>query len=307
MATTTNFGWETPDDTDLVKDGALAIRTLGSAIDTSLVDLKGGTTGQILSKASNTDLDYTWINNDQGDITEVQAGTGISVASGTGPIPIVTNTVATAFDAKGDLIGGTGADTFARLAVGTNNQVLTADSATATGLKWATPSSGALTLITTNSFSGSSAVTVDNVFSSTYDNYLLLFTIDSASTNSTYNAIYLRAAGADVVTNYETQRIRSDSSTTTVTGDNDPVGNDEMYIGDNNTAENGSSVTTMNLYSPNRARYTCAQTHLTSNWGNWLTGNISMWQKTTTQFTGFKLAVSSGTITGNVSVYGYSK
>ena len=77
-----------------------------------------------------------------GDITEVQAGTGISVASGTGPIPIVTNTVATAFDAKGDLIGGTGADTFSRLAVGTNGQVLTADSTTATGLKWATASGG---------------------------------------------------------------------------------------------------------------------------------------------------------------------
>ena len=61
MATTTNFGWTTPDDTDLVKDGAAAIRTLGSAIDTSLVDLKGGTTGQLLSKNSNTDMDFTWI------------------------------------------------------------------------------------------------------------------------------------------------------------------------------------------------------------------------------------------------------
>jgi len=90
MANTTNYNWETPDDTDLVKDGAAAIRTLGNSIDTSFVDLKGGTTGQILSKASNTDLDYTWIANDQGDITEVQAGTGISVASGTGPIPVVS-------------------------------------------------------------------------------------------------------------------------------------------------------------------------------------------------------------------------
>lgn len=90
MANTTNFGWETPDDTDLVKDGALAMRTLGNAIDTSFVDLKGGTTGQVLSKNSNTDLDFTWVTG--GDITEVQAGTGISVASGTGPIPVVTNT-----------------------------------------------------------------------------------------------------------------------------------------------------------------------------------------------------------------------
>lgn len=61
MATTTNFGWTTPDNTGYVKDGALAIRTLGSAIDTSLVDLKGGTTSQVLSKTSNTDMDFTWV------------------------------------------------------------------------------------------------------------------------------------------------------------------------------------------------------------------------------------------------------
>jgi uncharacterized protein YndB with AHSA1/START domain len=61
MPTTSNFGWTTPADTDLVKDGAAAIRTLGNGVDASLVDLKGGTTGQVLSKATNTDLDYTWI------------------------------------------------------------------------------------------------------------------------------------------------------------------------------------------------------------------------------------------------------
>lgn len=60
MATTTAFGWETPDDTDLVKDGAAAIRTLGSSIDTSMSELKGGTTGQLLSKTSATDMDFTW-------------------------------------------------------------------------------------------------------------------------------------------------------------------------------------------------------------------------------------------------------
>jgi len=118
MATTTNFGWETPDDTDLVKDGALAMRTLGNAIDTSLVDLKGGTTGQVLSKTSNTDMDFTWVTSD--DANAIQ------------------NAIV---DAKGDLITATAADTPARLAVGTNGQVLTVDSTTATGLKWATASS----------------------------------------------------------------------------------------------------------------------------------------------------------------------
>lgn len=60
MATTTNFSWTTPDDTSLVKDGAAAIRSLGSAIDTSMMDLKGGTTGQTLTKNSNTDMDFVW-------------------------------------------------------------------------------------------------------------------------------------------------------------------------------------------------------------------------------------------------------
>lgn len=60
MATTTNFGWTTPNDTDLVKDGALSIRTLGNGVDTSMSKLLGGTTGQVLAKASGTDLDFSW-------------------------------------------------------------------------------------------------------------------------------------------------------------------------------------------------------------------------------------------------------
>ena len=95
MATTTNYGWTTPNDTDLVKDGAAAIRTLGSSIDTTVFN---------------------------------NASAGI-------PKTIV--------DAKGDIIAATAADTVARLAVGANGTVLTADSAETTGLKWAVPAGGA--------------------------------------------------------------------------------------------------------------------------------------------------------------------
>jgi hypothetical protein len=61
MATTTpNFGWSVPTSGDFVKNGATAIETLGDSIDASMVDLKGGTTGQVLAKATNTDMDFTW-------------------------------------------------------------------------------------------------------------------------------------------------------------------------------------------------------------------------------------------------------
>jgi hypothetical protein len=113
MPTTSNFGWTTPADTDLVKDGALAIRTLGNGIDTSMAELKGGTTGQVLSKTSNTDMDFTWVTTD--DANAIQ------------------NAIV---DAKGDLIAATANDTPARLAVGNNGETLVADSAATTGLRW---------------------------------------------------------------------------------------------------------------------------------------------------------------------------
>jgi hypothetical protein len=131
--TTTNFGWTVPSDTDLVKDGAAAIRTALGGVDTSFVDLKGGTTGQVLSKASGTDLDFTWVAQDDSNA--------------------IQNAIV---DAKGDLIAATAADTPARLAVGTNGQVLTADSTASTGLAWATPTSGSMTLLSTTTLSGSS-------------------------------------------------------------------------------------------------------------------------------------------------------
>jgi hypothetical protein len=101
-----------------------------------------------------------WVAYGSGDITEISAGTGISVSSGTGPIPTVTNSMATTIDAKGDLIVGTGADTFARVAVGgTNGHVLTVDSAETAGVKWASvsasPASASATVSTTQTTTSS--------------------------------------------------------------------------------------------------------------------------------------------------------
>lgn len=173
MATTTNFGWETPDDTDLVKDGASAIRTLGGAIDTSLVDLKGGTTGQVLSKASNTDMDFSWT-----------ADAGIP---------------ATIIDAKGDLIVGSAADTAARLAVGTNNHVLTADSTATNGVKWAAVSvSSAFVNISTTTLNTGSSYTISNLGG--YDK--LRFFFDSISNSGTTAPVLNIQFNSDTGSNY---------------------------------------------------------------------------------------------------------
>lgn len=116
MATTTpNFGWPVPTSTDLVKDGATAIEALGDGIDTSLVDLKGGLTGQILSKTTSADMDFTWVTTD--DANAIQ------------------NSIV---NAKGDLIGASANDTPAILSVGANGETVVADSAATTGLRYQT-------------------------------------------------------------------------------------------------------------------------------------------------------------------------
>jgi hypothetical protein len=102
--------------------------------------------GQFAFTKDNDSLWYysgsAWVSSGAtGDIEGVTAGVGIS-GGGTSGTVTVTNSMATAIDAKGDLIAGTGADTFARLAVGTNGHTLVANSATATGLEWQAPAGG---------------------------------------------------------------------------------------------------------------------------------------------------------------------
>jgi hypothetical protein len=105
----------------------------------------------VLAKASNTDLDFTW--------------------SAADPLSIL--------DAKGDLISATAADTPARLAVGANNTVLTADSSTATGLKWATPAGGKVLQVVQATYS-----TATTIASQTYTDTGLSVSITPSSASS---------------------------------------------------------------------------------------------------------------------------
>ena len=206
---TSNFGWQMPEPTDLVTDLPADFEVFGQAVDTDLADLNGGTTGQILSKTSATDLDFTWINNDQGDITGVTAGTGIS-GGGTSGTVTVTNTMATAIDAKGDLVAGTGADAFSRLAIGSNNTVLTADSAEATGMKWAAGAAGGKVLQVVSG----TTTTLTTINTGTFTDTGLTASITPTLATSTVLVLisqrYQVAGGDDAGINW---RIRRDSTT----------------------------------------------------------------------------------------------
>ncbi len=220
--TTTNFGWTVPSDTDLVKDGAAAIRTALGGPDASFIDLKGGTTGQILSKASGTDLDFTWAAAASGDFTKITAST----------------------------------------------------------------------------FSGSSAVSINNCFTSTYSNYKIMVTITSGTAGDNQR-FRLRASSADNTTsNYNGQHqyfgatsgIFTSSSATSI------------YMYDSSTAGN---VFVMDVCSPqvaDKTWYTMAAMQ-GSNYSVFGAGFFNA----STQFDGITFYPSSGTISGSIAIYGYGK
>lgn len=282
--TTTNFGWDIPQSTDLVKDGATAIAALGQDIDTSLYELKGGTTGQVLSKTSNTDMDFTWVAQDDSNA--------------------IQNAIV---DAKGDLIGATAADTPARLAVGTNGQVLTADSTASTGLAWATATSvSGLTLISATAVSAASTVNIDSVFTSTYTNYQIIYS-GTASSGYAYIALLYRVGGAtDSNAKYEGYVTRFNSASTTT----------QLYAYQNGTAGHeivtagGGTCFTATVFSPQAIQYT-------SILANGVVGQIAEGRairtdgygffENTTSFDGFRLNAGADTMTGTVFVYGYQK
>jgi hypothetical protein len=167
---TSNFGWQMPTSTDLVTDLPADFEVFGQAVDTSLADLKGGTTGQVLAKASATDMDFSWVAQD--DSNAIQNS-------------LLTTT--------GDTIYASGASTPARLGIGTTGQVLTVAGGVPT---WATAGGSTTTLsqVASGSLSGSSTV----ISGLTQDNLQLI--IGDVTTNS--NQILRVRVNSNSTSNY---------------------------------------------------------------------------------------------------------
>lgn len=303
MATTTNFGWSTPDDTDLVKNGASAIRTLGSSIDTSMVYLKGGTTGQILSKTSGTDMAFTWIANDVGDITAVTAGTGIT-GGGTSGAVTITNDMATTMTTKGDLLAATGSAAYSRLGVGTNNYVLTADSTASTGMKWATPASGAFTLITRQTFSSVATADIDSVFTSTYETYFIVIEECFSSSDSNLQLRWRYTGSNTQATDYYGKicRLGTSYTGTDISAASQATVCDNIRTSTTQASNLSFYVNQVGNGSRNPIAYGMG------NAGSTLAPSIfSSYQLTARAYTGFRLFAASGNLTANVSIYGLAK
>ena len=193
--TTPNYGWTVPTSTDLVKDGATAIETLGDAVDAT-----------VFSNAN------------------------AAIAK-------------TIVDAKGDIIAATAADTVSRLAVGANNTVLTADSTTATGLKWAAAGGGAATGWTLlnaggTALTGSTTITVSGLSAKE----LMIF-VASARSATTYSEIRIRVNSISTA-DYSTFGIYNVLPTTYNAGYWD---NYQQYSSENQIllAQKGSSATSV--------------------------------------------------------------
>jgi hypothetical protein len=240
MATTTNYGWTTPDDTALVKDGAAAIRTLGSSVDTTTKALNPSTT--------------------LGDI-EYRSST---------------------------------ANTNTRLGIGSTGQVLTVSGGVPS---WAT-AGGDYVKLSSASFSAVSSVTLNDVFSATYNNYRLFITISTGS-GSALRARW-RVSGSDASgSDYEWTRLYTSGATVGAAGGSSQSSADISDLG-------GEIAADITIYRPflTSATLVTAYNLYNAPAGGTDHGFYVSAHNQAVSYTGMTFFPSSSTITGNYSLYG---
>ena len=254
MATTTNYGWTTPDDTALVKDGAAAIRTLGSSVDTTTKNLNPETTlGDISFRSSTSNV----------------------------------NT---------------------RLGIGTTGQILTVAGGVPSWATAATPASG-LTFITSTTFSNVQGANIDSIFSSSYENYLVILDDLAAVGGTSYIALQFRYSSTTQTTGYNTVYFGYNTSNTIETnGKSNGATYVVVRVGDT-AGELGSAQFFVSNVG-NASERPTVRGQFTSNPGS-LTG-VFGGSVTAQTYTGIRVLTDPTVgnqlnITGRITVYGLAK
>jgi len=288
MATVTpNFNFPVPQSTDLVKDGATAIAALGTSIDTQFVDLKGGTTGQVLAKASATDLDYSWTTPQVGDITAVTASSPITGGGTSGDVTV-------------GILDATTSNKGAVQLSTSISSTSTSLAATASAVKSAydLAASKGSTLISSTAFTGATSVAIDSVFTSNYPNYRIEIVTTSGSGGAAEIQMRLRTSGT-ANSNALYQNSGSSFSYAGTTENANASAGTTAFVFRTNGA---TWVGELNLYNPQASQLT---------W--WLgqyadtvqSGYRGGYFNATTSFDGIQLTNSGGTnIAGTIRIYG---
>jgi hypothetical protein len=267
MATTTNYGWATPDDTALVKDGAAAIRTLGSSVDTTTKNLNPSTTlGDIEYRSSSANTNTRLGIGSTGQVLTVASGvpTWATAASGSALTQIVPSSVA----------------------VGSGTATVNAK--------------GTITFTSVNT-----NLSINDCFNATYTNYKIIVDAVGDSGNLGIH-MRMRASGTDnsTATSYKVLQTEIDTgATTTTTFFNGNYFTNICLFGSNGTSAYDMSI--YRPFATQMTAIT--QENNTANFSSGLNRWIcNGFHSQTTSYDGFSL-LTGGAMTGKIRIYGWSE
>ena len=273
---TTPFGWQMPTSTDLVTDLPADFEVFGQAVATSMADLLGGTTGQVLKKNTNADMDFVW-SADAAGMTNPMTTTGDIIYSSPGSTPV-------------------------RLAIGTAGQVLKVNSG-ASAPEWgAAGGASGLTLIERSVFSNTTSIISGSVFSATYENYLILITINTMTGAPAFE-MRMRTGSTTTTTGYTfAQANANTSSAATQYAAGNTVAWD-LTAGD---TTNGTFIR-MHMANPFATQFTHfnAQNDWTQGTGSMTVRNQAGFLSNGTSYDKFDIAAQYN-VTGHYAVYGFA-
>jgi hypothetical protein len=149
----------------------------------------------------------------------------------------------------------------------------------------------------TVSFSAQTSVSLNDVFSTTYDNYKLIFS--STSKNAVIVGMRMRVGGTDDTASNYAWALAKNAYTTS--GSFDGAGSTYFFIGNTGSHSSNITIDIMNPFKTERTNYHGGAVQSPDTWwtGGTHTQNVS--------YTGLTILAASSTLTGSISVYGYNK